>query len=468
MGHPGEASVGVHRDVDDSATTILDHPSVGHRLSHVPCAGQVGRHYGVESIRRDELRRTEELTTAVVDQDVDAAQLVDNTAHKVIHGISVADVCGEADDLLAQLFGESSGGGFDALGLSGGDGDAGPEPCKLSGGGCANTGAAARDQGDATIEDAISEYLAVHGVIMPQWAHHGEATRRCSVLLWGMRLLVTGGSSFVGAHFCRRARGAHQIYAIHHTTPMAMGGVTPVKADLRLRRDRRRLAGLGVDAVVHLATKVKGKQAPDQNRQMMDAVLGLERPVVYASSTVVHWSTPTPYGDSRREDEARLVASGLPWATLRPSAPYGPVLPNHRPGHRESFHTLVDWIRRSPLVPVIGDGEYRRQPVHVEDFSDGILALLAEPLPNQAFDVGGADALSFNRIIDLIATALGRSGRRIHLPKSLVVQLANVHDNFDADLIRAVDEDELADSGPLSAQTGVQFRAFSDGLRCLL
>ena len=279
---------------------------------------------------------------------------------------------------------------------------------------------------------------------------------------------MTGGSSFVGAHFCRRARGAHEIFAIHHTTPLAMGGVTPVKADLRSTRDRRRLDALKVDAVVHLATKVKGRDAPAQNRQMMDAVLGLQRPVVYASSTVVHWTTPTPYGDSRREDEARLEASGLPWATVRPSAPYGPVLPNHQPGHRESFHTLVDWIRRSPFVPVIGDGQYRRQPVHVDDFSDGILALLDSPLTRSAFDVGGSEAISFNDIIETIAQALGRRGRCLHLPKSIFVQLASLHDNFDADLIRAVDEDELADSAHLSALTGVRFRSFTEGVKCLI
>ena len=247
-----------------------------------------------------------------------------------------------------------------------------------------------------------------------------------------------------------------------------MGGVTPFKADLRSTRDRRRLDALEVDAVVHLATKVKGADAPAQNRQMMDAVLGLNRPVVYASSTVVHWATSTPYGDSRRDDEARLEDAGVPWATVRPSAPYGPALPNHRPGHRESFHTLVDWIRRSPLVPVIGDGEYRRQPVHVDDFSDGILGLLSSTLPDRAFDVGGEDALSFNAMIRMLAEAMGRPGRCLHLPKALFVQIAGLHDNFDADLIRAVDEDELADSSELSELTGVHFRSFAEGLKCLV
>ena len=56
----------------------------------------------------------------------------------------------------------------------------------------------------------------------------------------------------------------------------------------------------------------------------------------------------------------------------------------------------------------------------------------------------------------------------MHLPKSIFVMMARMHGNFDADLIRAVDEDELADSTALSEATGTVFRTFSQGVRCLL
>ena len=283
-----------------------------------------------------------------------------------------------------------------------------------------------------------------------------------------MKLLVTGGSSFVGAHFCVRAARKHEVFAIHHTTPIALNGVTPIKADLRTTRDARRVGQLEVDAVVHLATKVKGQRAPEINRRMMDAVLGWARPTVYASSTVVHWSRSTPYGESRREDEQRLAQSGLPWAVVRPSAPYGRALLNHQPRHKESFHSLVEWVRSSPVVPVIGDGRYRRQPIHVDDFNDAILGLLEGPLPNRAFDAGGATAMSFNEIIDTMATAMNKRVRKIHLPQALFVQIARYHQEFDADLIRAVDEDEVADSVDLTRETGVHCRSFSEGVRCLI
>ncbi|MEL6347484.1 MAG: NAD(P)-dependent oxidoreductase [Myxococcota bacterium] len=295
-----------------------------------------------------------------------------------------------------------------------------------------------------------------------------------------MKLLVTGASSFLGAHFSRVAARQHTIYALYFSTPLRLNGVTPMRADLRTIRDRRRVQELRFDAVVHIACKIRatprpgedetpGQAAQRENRAMMDAVLSFNRPILYASSTVVHWEQDSPYASSRREDEKRLKESGLPWSIMRPSAPYARHLANHRPAHRESFHTLVDIVRRSPLVPVIGDGTYRRQPIHIDDFSAAALALLRRGLPNRAFDAGGGEALSFNDIIKRIAAAQGR--RRVlpvHLPKAIYVQLAKLSPDFDPDLIAAIDEDEIADPAALSEATGVRPRPFSEGVHDLV
>ena len=283
-----------------------------------------------------------------------------------------------------------------------------------------------------------------------------------------MRLVVTGASGFVGAHFCLQASGRHELVGLHHATALQLPGVAPLRLDLRDPRAAARLRALKPDWIVHFAFKVKGEGAAEANRRMMDAVLGAEVPVAYASSTVVHWARPTAYGAARSADEARLRAASVPSVILRPSAPYGPRLLSHRPAHRESFETLARLVRWSPVVPLIGDGHYRRQPIHVRDFAEAMLACMAGPSPRVAFDAGGGSALSFREIIAALAAAAGRRPRLLPVPKAVFVALARRQPNFDPELIDAVDADELADPGPLEAATGLRMRPFAEGAAELL
>ena len=293
----------------------------------------------------------------------------------------------------------------------------------------------------------------------------------------GLRLVVTGGSSFLGAHFCTVAARHHEVHALFHGCPIHLNRVTAHRVDLRRARDVERIQALRPDVVIHLACRIKAsakgglsksEAAAAINRQMMDAVLALEVPVVYASSTVVHWSTPTPYGASRREDEQRLQDSGLPFAILRPSAPYGPRLPHHQPRHRESFHTLARLVHSAPVVPVIGSGYQRRQPIHVHDFADAVLHLLAGELPRRAYEAGGASAHSLRELIAIMGNAIGRRPLVLPLPKSLFVQAAKMLPDFDPALMAAADEDELADPQALTAATGWTPRTFESGVAELM
>ena len=284
-----------------------------------------------------------------------------------------------------------------------------------------------------------------------------------------MRILVTGASSFIGAHLCRAARAAHEVVGIYSQTPLRMAGVDARRVDLGRPDAAQRLRALAPELVVHLAYKVKGGPEREAlNRGMMDAVLALDLPVIYASSTVVHWPQPSLYREGRREDEARLLAHPRPWAVLRPCAPFGPALPDHRPHHRESFHTLAALVRRSPVVPVIGDGAYLRQPLYVGDLSEAILGLIQRGLPRRAFDAGGAEALSMSEIVDTLAAAMGRRVRQIPLPKALFTRLAPLSRDFDPQLIDTLDVDDLADPQALAEASGWRPRGFRGAVAYLV
>lgn len=274
-----------------------------------------------------------------------------------------------------------------------------------------------------------------------------------------MKLLVTGASSFVGAHFCRLAAAeGHEVVGLWRRTRLVLPGVRSLQGDVTTVRPPP-----GLDAVVHLAAKVMAPDARAQNRAMMDAVLGWGLPVAYASSTVVHWPHPGEYGAARIEDEARLAASGLPWVVVRPCAPYGPPLRDHRPAHRESFDRLAELVRRSPVVPVIGDGRYRRQPVHVDDFNGAILRLLTLGRWGAAFDAGAAAPIPLRDLIHVLARAAGARVAVVGIPARAAALVARVVPGLDPGLVRTFATDDVVDVAALQAATGLAPRPFEAG-----
>ena len=288
-----------------------------------------------------------------------------------------------------------------------------------------------------------------------------------------MKVLITGASSFVGAHFALEASKDHEVIATHYSTPLKLPRISSVRVDLCSSRAQLQLRKLDVDMVVHLACKIKtqkgSKQSPqEQNSAMLDQIIALGKPILYASSTAVHWTKETPYVLSRKEDEERIRTCGLPYGILRPSAPYGPKLISHTPGHKESFHTLVDMIRYSPVVPMISDGQYKRTPIHVRDFAQIGLSMIDMGLDGLELDAGGGSILSMREIIDTIAQRMDKTPKVLPLPKKIFTWLAHRTKNFEASLIDAIDQDECIDPQPIVFETGIQTRSFAQGVSDLL
>lgn len=265
-----------------------------------------------------------------------------------------------------------------------------------------------------------------------------------------MRVFVTGASSFVGSHFCSLAsRSGLVVHGLWRKTRLDLRGVVSVRGEVANTRPSP-----GTELVVHLATKVMAPDARDQNRRMLDVVLGWGLPVVYASSTVVHWERQNDYARSRIEDEERVRTSGLPYLIVRPCAPYGPQHPEHRPAHRESFHTLARMCRTLPWVPVLGNGDYRRQPIHVDDFNGAILRLVEQGAWGGEYDAGGPEPVTLRAIIGLLG------GRRIlPIPRPLL-RVAGPLVGMSADVIATFDTDDVVDPGPLKAASGLSPRPF--------
>ena len=264
------------------------------------------------------------------------------------------------------------------------------------------------------------------------------------------KVLISGASSFMGAHACRFLSTCCQVIAAYHKNPVYLPNITSIRVDLTTSRSVRFLRSQKIDIVIHLASKIKsskGTSAYDCNRQMMTHLLQLQKPMIYCSSTAVHWNVDVPFVQSRLEDENALQSSKIPYVILRPCAPYGPPLIFHQPTHKESFQTLLNVVRHAPIIPIIGDGEYRRQPVHVDDFCALLLYYINRDLDGSALDVAGSKSYRFNSLITILKKALHRSTPLIHIPKKLALLAAktNIFPNLEPSLLSVIDISEEFD-----------------------
>jgi uncharacterized protein YbjT (DUF2867 family) len=173
------------------------------------------------------------------------------------------------------------------------------------------------------------------------------------------------------------------------------------------------------------------------------------------------------YHQTKWAAEEAVRASPIPWTIFRPSIIYG---------RRDEFvNMLADMIRRLPVVPVIGNGLQRLQPVPVEHVAAGFAGAVAlESTVKQTFDVVGPDPVTMLQLLDLIGEALRRPRvRKVHVPMGLVRPIARLLHRVPGfpltpDQLVMLEEDNVGDGAPFYATFGLTPLPLAGGLRAML
>lgn len=121
-----------------------------------------------------------------------------------------------------------------------------------------------------------------------------------------------------------------------------------------------------------------------------------------------------PYYRGKGLQEEVLTDLDIPHAIVRPTLVFGKedILVNN-----------IAWlIRKFPFFPVFGNGEYRIQPIFVEDLAH-IAISLADASSGSVVDAIGPEIFSFKDFLQLIIGTLSRPIRLIHLPASIGIFL---------------------------------------------
>ncbi len=155
------------------------------------------------------------------------------------------------------------------------------------------------------------------------------------------------------------------------------------------------------------------------------------RRIVHVSITNPSETSPLPYFKGKAILEKTLMQSGLGYAIIRPTVIFGAedILINN-----------ITWIlKHFPLFAMMGTGEYRLQPIYVEDMADLVVSA-GQTDVNQIVDAVGPDVFTFDELVRLIGDKVGSTARIVHPPPGLALFLSRLVGLLVGDVVLTQDE----------------------------
>jgi len=217
------------------------------------------------------------------------------------------------------------------------------------------------------------------------------------------RVLVLGGSGFVGRHVCEQlARQGWHITlptrrAVNAASVQSLPGLTVIEANVHQEADLARLMP-GHDAVVNLVAVLHGSEErfesvhvdlPGKIASAMKKA-GVQR-LVHISALGADPQGPSMYQRSKARGETVLHNAGLQLTVLRPSVIFG--------AEDKFLNLFADLQAVAPFMPLAGSGT-RFAPVWVNDVAGAVVVCLQKPdTVGQTYEICGPDVMTLGELV---------------------------------------------------------------------
>jgi len=189
----------------------------------------------------------------------------------------------------------------------------------------------------------------------------------------------------------------------------------------------------------------------ENNRTLIAAAeeAGIRR-IVHISITNPSEDSPFPYFRGKALVEKAITQSKLSYAIIRPTVIFGPegILINN-----------IAWLlRKFPIFAIPGSGDYRIQPVFVEDVAE-IAVRAGHQDDNIVLDAVGPETYTFGELVRMIASQINSRAMIVHISPRLALVLARLIGCALRDVVITRDEIEglmsnlLVSEGHPTAQT---------------
>jgi nucleoside-diphosphate-sugar epimerase len=268
--------------------------------------------------------------------------------------------------------------------------------------------------------------------------------------LRAVKIFVTGGTGFIGAHVVRklRERGDEVVALVRDPqkgAALADAGCELIAGTLA-DRDTILAAMTGCDAVIHGAAIYEVGIPDSQRRPMYEAnVVGTENVLGAALEAkvprVVYVSTIGAFGNTHGEvvDETyehpgesftsyyeqtkyeahqiakRLIAEGLPCVIVQPGGVYGPK------DHSAIGKQMSDFVRGR--LPAMAFPDVGMNMVHVEDVAEGVLLALDRGRVGESY-VLGDEITTMRGLLETLASVTDKKPPRFTIPTGMLKAMA--------------------------------------------
>lgn len=245
---------------------------------------------------------------------------------------------------------------------------------------------------------------------------------------------VFGGSGFIGRHVVRALakRGYRIRVAVRRPDltgflqPLGnVGQISFVQANLRYRNSIDR----AVDGASHVVNCVgilheTGRNTFDAvqefgGRAVAEAARSAGAGLTHISAIGANANSDSSYGRTKGRAEAAILSIKPDAVIFRPSVVFGQ--------EDSFFNKFADMARMSPILPLVGGGKTKFQPVYVEDVAEAVArAVDGKVAGGKVYELGGPEVLSFRECLETVLKATSRKNPLVSIPFSIASLIGSI------------------------------------------
>ncbi|MBN9255407.1 MULTISPECIES: complex I NDUFA9 subunit family protein [unclassified Mesorhizobium] len=237
-------------------------------------------------------------------------------------------------------------------------------------------------------------------------------------------VVVFGGSGFVGRHVVRAlAKRGYRIRVpcrrpdlAGHLQPLGnVGQIQPVQANVRMRWSVDR-AVQGADhvinlvAILHETGRQKFSAVHDFGaRAVAEAARSVGAGLTHISALGADARSESGYARTKALGEKAVLETIKDAVIFRPSINFGP--------EDGFFNRFANMARFSPVLPLIGGGETKFQPVYVGDVAEAVARSVEGKIEGgRIYELGGPSVLTFRQCMEEMLTVIDRKRMLVPVP----------------------------------------------------